>query len=179
MPERPIMFSAPMVKAVLAGRKTQTRRLTTSPLAKAQPGDHLWVRENWRTLHKWDCLKPSQLIDDRSNVTYEADPENRNPLWAFGKLRPSIFMPRWASRITLTVKAVRIEKLDQISRDDAEAEGIDGEPFHWRDYLDPIREFSSPLSSYRSLWASLHGIESWHANPDVLVLTFVMESSAE
>ena len=177
MMDRPVIFSGPMVRAVLVGAKTQTRRLASSPLRAARTGDRLYVRENWRTLQKFDCLKPSQLADDRCKITYDADPENRNPLWAFGKMRPSIHMPRWASRLTLIIEAVRIEPLQSISRSDAIAEGLRlssnalEEFWRWPEPYD-AGHWLSPPAAYRWLWEQLHGVASWEANPDILVLTF-------
>lgn len=150
-----------------------------------QVGDRLWVRESWRTLQKVDCLKPRDLADDRSKVTYEADPENRKPLWAFGKLRPSLFMPRWASRLTLLVTDVRVERLQDISEGDAVAEGVELEsadpPFHYVPGIWPhsitavgIEEPGGRQAarSFAKLWGHINGPESWQANPWVVAVTF-------
>lgn len=107
MPDMPILFSDAMIRALLEGRKTQTRRLTSSPLAKAQPGDRLWVREAWQR--------------HGSHVLYRADD-------AAGHItspwRPSIHMPRSASRLTLLVTSVRRQRLHDITEEDALAEGV-------------------------------------------------------
>lgn len=210
MTDKPILFSAPMVRALLDGRKTQTRRslkypffeltdgehpdlvigkeyfsfcsggiqwATPSGAIKYRPGDRLWVREAWRTLHKFDCLKPRLLAPDISTVTYEADPERRNPLWAFGKLRPSMFMPRWASRITLEVTDVRVERLQDCSEADAVAEGIERASWRsdkWLNYLHPAGAFVEPIQSYQSLWDSINGPGAWEANPWVAAYTFTV-----
>lgn len=229
MADCPILFSAPMVQALLREAhqpgtgKTQTRRILTR-LSKVgavtefgpsdtagydwhfrdkamrwhdlrdvemkarlpwQVGDRLWVRESWRTLQKVDCLKPRDLADDRSKVTYEADPENRNPLWAFGKLRPSLFMPRWASRLTLLVTDVRVERLQDISEGDAAAEGVELEsadpPFHYVPGIWPhsitavgVEEPGGrhAARSFAKLWGHINGPESWQANPWVVAVTF-------
>jgi hypothetical protein len=161
-----------MVLALLDGRKTQTRRLATSPLRRAQAGDRLYVRENF---HPWTgsasrktivYVADGQWIDWGSGWTGKPEAQFLTPM------TPSIHMPRWASRLTLTVTGVLFHRLSEISREDAQAEGVEGRPFHWRDYLDPLRDLPSPLSSYRSLWASLHGTESLHSDPEVVALEF-------
>ncbi len=224
MADRPILFSAPMVRALLDGRKTQTRRIIKpqpSPDVSCagvfsdgmfawmsgepedveswmfhgdfktpiQNGDRLWVREAWRTLQKWDDLKPSHLADDASKVTFEADPENRNALWAFGKLRPSMFMPRWASRLTLIVTDVRVERLQDISEADALAEGITcenvivgmncygGMPCEEtadRFFFDGCDDegFEDGVSAYAALWDHINGPGAWEANPWIAAYTF-------
>lgn len=211
--ERPILFSAPMVRAILDGRKTQTRRIikdhkgyhpvrrnsefklvedglwrqysdgtfTSSdwccPYGKV--GDRLWVRETWRTNSIYDDDKPS-LIPDSASIEYFAD-TNKDSLLA-GKNRPSIFMPRWACRINLEITSVRVERLQDISDDDAKAEGI--RPTPGRDIVDrwlvknpkgSLSEYSStqyPVDAYKSLWESINGPESWAANPWVWVIEF-------
>lgn len=157
--ERPIMFSAPMVRAILAGRKTQTRRvvrfLPPRPCPYGVPGDRLWVRETW-------C---ADGLDDGSAPLYhfradgDHDPE---ATW-----RPSIFMPRTACRIVLDVTGVRIERVQDISEADAKAEGpellpdpMQDTPRRWRD-------------SYRTLWDSINGKRApWDSNPWVWVVEF-------
>mgnify|MGYP001809841647 CR=1 FL=1 len=194
MKEIPILFSAPMVRALLAGTKTQTRRAwreqppagvrvayvpghTRTPYG--QRGDRLWVREAWRTTGddgRCDDMPPRDL--QPHSVWYEADGDAH---WRtlVGKLRPSMFMPRWASRITLEVTEVRVERLQVISEADAIAEGI--EQFtdflpsgHWRRYDKATFNsyVSSPVDSYASLWESINGPESWAANPWVWAVSF-------
>lgn len=219
MRERPILFSAPMVRAILQGRKTQTRRvLKPQPrlfdinehgtpcqvgvfqvqgraynqltlgsdkagVILSEPrlhsvGDTLWVREGWRTLHKWNDLAPSHLPDDQDKIDYLADGGARNPLWAWGKGRPSIHMPRWASRISLKVTGVKVERLHDISEADAIAEGISVAPNDttakdaWIDYTGSIVPFMFARDSFGSLWKSINGAQSWQANPWVAVYTF-------
>lgn len=144
--ERPILFSGPMVKAILAGKKTQTRRLVKAPRGSepshagvdfgcpyGQLFDRLWVRESWQCNH---------ADQDRSKVNYRADGRDRL-LWT-----PSIHMPRWASRITLEVTDVRVQRLQDISEEDAKAEGAEG------------RE------AFASLWDAINGNRaSWASNP--------------
>lgn len=178
--ERPILFSAPMVRAILAGTKTQTRRVikphpqmvtdhrmapwegdpavlmellasTGRRCPYGQPGDRLWVREAWA-----DCDKL---------VRYYAD-EDVHPL---RRKRPSIHMPRWASRITLEVTGVRVERLQDISEADALAEGVNVHPDH---HGKPRTSIYSPVQAYRDLWESINGPGSWDANPWVWVVAF-------
>lgn len=192
MTDRPIMFSAPMVHALLAGTKTQTRRLATSPLRRAEPGDRLWVRESFRLPNSFDGDSPCGAWcrvrrPYTPNVFYEAGGKVKAAganEGVPGKLRPSIHMPRWASRLTLHVEAVRVEPLQAINDSDARAEGVELEsadpPFWWVPslptelvYADPYgAEEETPRDCYRRLWEHLHGAGSWQANPDVLVLSF-------
>jgi hypothetical protein len=213
----PILFNDEMVRAILAGRKTQTRRVM-----KVQPpsdnhqllnimsstdrrregksywailntkktriehsetqyfsfpfgqiGDRLWVRETWRGLvginPPHEPLKtgiarytPDQeycrRVEYRATQGVDAEP------W-----RPSIHMPRWASRITLEITAVRVERLQDISEKDARAEGVCGEAEAAESGL---RWHDKPLRAFRFLWQSIKGPESWDKNPWVWVLEF-------
>lgn len=145
MKERPILFSAPMVRAILDGTKTQTRRVVKPQpthfnpvgvprLAKpvgpnaiiacryGQPGDRLWVREShWYFKDERDPVTgyypPKMNVED---VEFRADSESKRHGWY-----PSIHMPRWASRITLEISGVRVERLNDISEEDANAEGCE------------------------------------------------------
>ena len=208
MKERPILFSAPMVRAILAGTKTQTRRVVKPQpgcdprddghidmgrCPYGQPGDGLWVKETFaivpRTAYRrsegvQQTLRPD---DDHDAAIYRAgwDRSNGGFRW-----RPSIHMPRWASRITLEITGVRVERLQDISPSDAIAEGLKGLskdggqitkygipdsdglpgtddagwPWHaWR---------ISPVDSYRRLWSQINGPRSWDANPFVWVVEF-------
>ena len=150
-------------------------------------GDRLWGREAWRTWNGWDKLPPRDLAEN-SHIRYEADgaykngrkPRGSDEVW--GKLRPGMFMPRWASRITRTVARVRVERLNDISERDAIAEGIDAHrasskcPLLYRDYSlafnDPFEWFRNPIDSYRTLWEKINGPGSWKANPLVWVVEF-------
>ncbi len=200
MKERPILFSGAMVRALLAGTKTQTRRVVKlrngqymPPSQRAdsngwvqmlrlcpygQPGDRLWVREAWRTYRGNDKTPPRELTTAHY-IWFEADePINL----AQGKLRPGMFMPRWASRITLEVTGVRVERLQDISEADAIAEGIERTPsmgkpgaFQWCDYRvpnEPSEWFNDPARSYQTLWEQINGPGSWDANPWVWVVEF-------
>ena len=185
MKERPIIFSAPMVRAILAGTKTQTRRAlapdlfissggavvrmasagpATTGIREAhcpywrQPGDRLWVRETWapRTLGAWP------LMDQHMKPLYRAS-EDR-PEWK-RIWKPSIHMPRWASRITLEVTGVRVERLQDISEADAIAEGAP-----WAACGAP--QEGSHKAGFAQLWESINGPGSWAANPWVWVVAF-------
>lgn len=177
MADRPIIFSGPMVHALLDGRKTQTRRLATSPLRRCEPGDRLYVRESGN----WSTAKSVIHGGSIGFLWYAADHDGAASEFFDSKNRPAIHMPRWASRLTLHVEAVRIEPLQAISEADAIAEGVEltetccpPGPLY-RDYLNDDGEFGRAVWSYESLWKALHGADSWDANPDVLVLTFRVE----
>jgi hypothetical protein len=170
---RPIIFSVPMVRAILEGRKSQTRRIKraheniapgiTSDAIRCpygQPGDLLWVRETWYSPPKPlnDCLGYAADGDHPHGCTY--------------RKRPSIFMPRWASRLTLRITAVRVERLQEISAADSRAEGLEwvaptygvgGIAASWN---------GDPVQSYRALWESINGKGSWDLNPWVWVIEF-------
>jgi hypothetical protein len=188
MKERPILFSGPMVRAILEGRKTQTRRvvtLTDSGRVKAvgssrnwhlddanavlacpygQPGDRLWVRESgWQPPY----LSPKMLregADTWPRYVYNADGDEKEWCRENGwKSRPSIHMPRWASRITLEVAGVRVERLNAITHVDAIAEGC--EPH-------PDAPHQSMGDDFKRLWQSINGPGSWDLNPWVWVVEF-------
>lgn len=208
MKVRPILFSAPMVRAILDGSKTQTRRVVKqfdpppsdlripddiaffddsgsvyrTKCPYGQPGDRLWVREAWRAARGWDKTKPA-LIPQGSPIRFEADGSAIN-LDAFdedepreyGKLRPNIFMPRWASRIDLEITGVRVERLQECSEADAIAEGLkplgDEEDRTWSVDGTSFTEHEDPRDTYRDLWESINGPGSWNANPWVWVIEF-------
>jgi hypothetical protein len=171
--ERPILFSTPMVRALLEGRKTQTRRYagdgefwSQQDIQKCrygQPGDRLWVRETW---------KPHPDPVNNAPIIYKA---TDGGCWPDLPWRPSIHMPRWASRILLEITGVRVERLQETSEKDAIAEGIErinaGDHWAWRDYSGN-RQTLSPVFSYQSLWESINGPDSWAVNPWVWVLEF-------
>ena len=221
MKERPILFSGPMVRALLDGSKTQTRRVmkpqlvygtvaglfnswylprsegggTLYPNGKekilgtcpyGQPGDRLWVREAWRAELTWDTTKPSGIHDEAA-LWYEAEDQQRNNGRGTkfkGKLRSSIHMPRWASRITLEITSVRVERLQDTSEADAMAEGVVECPIPADDegprrigYMVGPDDGKSglsvtPIQAYRDLWESINGPDSWAANPWVWAIEF-------
>lgn len=199
MKERPILFKGSMVNAILSGRKTQTRRLVKlkagdrfeeyergwpEKLDKSGewedvvppcglPGDEIWVRENWNLyldstmdlLPKGKGIPKIQPIE--SHVVYDADWNDGTPNpWS---MHPSIFMPRWASRLALRVEGVRLERIQDISEDDAAAEGaprakLAEEPF--------VVKLATYKKGFRKLWISINGAESWRSNPWVWVYEF-------
>lgn len=195
MTDRPIIFSAPMVRAMLDGRKTQTRRLawSTKPpkgylvagnetyrgatvWQNARAGDRLWVRENFRILFAGaDAILKSFAVDEWKAVDRGALAGKLLTDKYGAEFRPSIHMPRWASRLTLIVTATKRERLQQISGDDAEAEGV----FRHVDEHSVEKIFRSDRASsailyFRELWTKLHGEASWDANPEVVALTFTV-----
>lgn len=186
----PILFAGAMVRGILADRKTMTRRILKPqpderlwPILARHPnqismtrwrgGDRLWVRETWGCLAADHPLAISGRKPTKGDeIIYRADPWSAAQ-WAPGLpsqgsfvWRPSIHMPRWASRITLEVTAVRVERLQDISEADAIAEGA--EPI-----LVPPDGGSSPhIEGFRELWTHINGADSWSANPWVSVTTF-------
>ena len=244
MTDRPILFSAPMVQALLDGRKTQTRRILKgvpewcdtdrkpgyscltppghiefrghypgddqveagygSKFIKLRfvKGDRLWVRESWRVspdaAEGWhpdhmrgfidyqaggyaELVAPSFEAVERAAFTKHDDRD-----WDFlpSRWRPGIHMPRWASRLTLAVTNVRVERLRDISLEDVLAEGCPIDP----DYRDTTADGSNPYMVaigvaqwqtphlwYHRLWDALNGAGAWEANPWVSVTTFTVE----
>jgi len=158
-----------------------------------QPGDRLWVRETWRTRATLDDYCPREIerrclyagfpqgpacplhyaADGRMTVWGDNDTED---FGEWGKMRSSIHMPRWASRITLEITRVRVERLQEISEEDARAEGVerDTEPCdHSRRSCEEIGCLGpTHRASYCALWEEIHGPGSWGANPWVWVLEF-------
>lgn len=201
MKERPILFSGGMVRALLAGTKTQTRRVVKPqpPADKqrsawyepgimgwappeipsqhwhrvrcpyGQPGDRLWVREAWRESGEgsaWHYAADGTILPKQRDKDLQAFLARRAPFtWESYKWRPSIHMPRAASRITLEVTGVRVERLQDISEKDAWAEGCEG-------YDDDVTGGKSGYSEFHDLWKSINGSGSWDANPWVWVVEF-------
>jgi len=167
------------VRAILAGTKTQTRRVVKDqPLPGeptgflhiscpyGQPGDRLWVRETFiNGFGVGGCIDGD--VNRPINTIYRADdgPNERTA----GPWKPSIHMPRWASRITLEITGVRVERLNEISADDCMAEGIS---LHADHRNKPEGSMYSPKATYLDLWESLNGPGSWSANPWVWVIEF-------
>ncbi|RCS59746.1 hypothetical protein [Parvibium lacunae] len=229
MKERPILFYSEMVRAILGGRKTQTRRVApisdlkikresggivtwsvrfTKPVKGVlgshsggignihphniiasqfspygRPGDRLWVRETHCFCPRSPSMKSFSYSPEESRVVYGAD-----DVWLSGpngphkpKMRPSIHMPRWASRITLEITGVRVERLQDISEADAISEGVERTVIGdaWRRYCNDTEQEAAGLTpcgtasaSFCSLWESINGPESWDANPWVWVVEF-------
>ena len=254
MAHRPIIFSAAMIQALIAGRKSQTRRVLTQPSVDVTgcgrfadsrvglkdewewltgdptdidevsaagsfktrflEGDRLWVREAWRTFVSLDDVAPRDLLTPErgAGIAFEAGggmsltkpPARdryidyglhgvREPVGAWGRLRAAMHLPRWGSRNTLVVTDVRVQRVQEISRDDAMAEGI---VQTWGDLSDHDREtwalkpyereqarceggFAShfydnrtSVENYALLWKSIHGADAWERNPWVAVIEF-------
>lgn len=196
MSERPIIFSAPMVRAILDGRKTQTRRICKPIMAwekqhvrearfwnggwheffigadipyaelvcrHGRRGDRLWVRENFAFVGGGDPgLLLCQADWQETAKLHKCDNADKPPRW-----KPSIHMPRWASRITLEITGIRVERLQDISENDAVAEGVE----FWTPTVD-VDPVPSPRPAYRLLWESINGAGSWGLNPWVFVIEF-------
>jgi len=196
MTDRPIIFSAAMVRALLAGRKTQTRRLATSPLHRVEVGDRLYVRES---MYLWSAGHDAEVTFAADDRVFQTGPSTGDipdaSLAGYFRMvdqsrekrrrisRPSIHMPRWASRLTLIIEKVRVEPLLRISDADALAEGV--YPVAGAD-KDGMRHFGvegtrinrpTPAHAFAELWSSLHTREGecWEDNPDVVALTFRVE----
>ncbi len=194
MKERGILFSAPMVRALLAGTKTQTRRAANTGLYAidarfhgeetaarelaalskkcpyGQPGDRLWVRETWCCDDYRVQEGPYLEVDGaRDALFYRADNEHpfESPEGKFWK--PSIHMPRWASRILLEIVSVRVERLHECSEADANAEGWQRRP---EVSADPKVHADAARDWYMDLWEQINGAGSWAANPWVWVVEF-------
>ncbi|MEM7398747.1 MAG: hypothetical protein AAF354_07385, partial [Pseudomonadota bacterium] len=202
MADRPILMSGPMVRAVLDGRKTQTRRAvnpqppvgwdrncwysapdwgwTATPEPSqawhvvrcpyGQPGDRLWVREAWwQGLYRFapDAIDPPELPEPA--FFYRADKE-RNVSW-----KPSIHMPRWASRLTLTLTDVRVERVQDISEEDAKTEGAAKLVMD-----DDSRFYEDDGGTYRTgfagLWEHINAKRGygWDTNPWAWALSFTV-----
>jgi hypothetical protein len=218
--ERPILMSASMVKAILAGKKTQTRRVVRGwvfdgdesgcgwepgrcPYGK--PGDRLWVRETWWSNENWHESRERLALFPNwdgtfcqvnqhgfcQKVTPPFDLSNDDAIRRCGwQKKPSIHMPRWASRITLEISEERVERLQAISEDDAIAEGIEsweqgyprstGEPFvgyetlygFGKDVRWVPRSEPTAALAFRRLWDSINGPGAWDANPWVWRIAF-------
>lgn len=189
MKENPILFNGDMVRAVLSGQKTQTRRpmkpIPVYPDAfdglrreihdgqvhfwasgaelpahkfrcpYGQPGDRLWVRERWAADMSFDDLPPRMLPPRGMPIYYHATAQCMDYKW-----RPSIHMPRWASRITLEITDIRVERVQDISEEDVQAEGFSDRP--------------ASKNKFRIAWDLLYWKRGlgWDVNPWVWVITF-------
>lgn len=195
--ERPILFGTEMVKAILEGRKTQTRRIAKLSTAGYEPINYedgfafsdserhvrgekffcpygksshrLWVRETWA--HNPQYNPPYEF--STGQFLYRADGAIE-ATW-----KPSIHMPRYASRLLLEIEDIRVERLQNISEKDAIAEGIEiihmAEPTVsvYRNYeLKDKLGTTNPVKSYKTLWNSINGPDAWEANPWVWVVIF-------
>lgn len=196
MKERPILFSGSMIRAILDGRKTQTRRVVKNPDAKCpygKVGDRLWVRETYAILNLFTGNKQSGGIVFRADVgdCVQYDSYNEAGGFTISKWKPSIFMPRWASRITLEIVDIRMEHLRDISENDALSEGIITErgiigahcaggvhcEVMGEIYFPPIAGYSNGYNlaseAFMDLWDSINGrTHPWNSNPLVWVVEF-------
>ncbi|MFD1226803.1 hypothetical protein [Pseudochrobactrum kiredjianiae] len=222
----PILFSAPMIRALYNGRKTQTRRILkpqpTDANSKfrgfagvsdtkavftsdfpAQPetvrlpysvGDRLWVRESWRC-NSWAADVATIFYKAHENCSYTEMHEQfpiagQKGIAPSQSWKPSIHMPRWISRLTLTITNVRIERLQDISEEDAMAEGItmtlEDSPacawfsgIHTNTNLAPENmdgwHFNDAQAAFQDLWNKINGANAWDANPWVIALTFTVQ----
>ena len=190
MKSRPIIFSGPMVRAILEGRKTQTRRAVKFNASHriqlhgkqwhvedpdavmgcpyGQKMDRLWVRETFAD---------TRLESNRKPWTYRADEDATDRDMCPLKWKPSIFMPREASRITLEIKWERIERLQQITAGDAIDEGVRSDECPMTAYSTSIANGCGVrtldcVGGYRKLWESINGPGSWDKNSFVWVIGF-------
>ncbi|SXD46131.1 hypothetical protein [Klebsiella quasipneumoniae] len=235
MTERGMIFNAEMVRALLSGRKTQTRRevnlnldiaclattydwatslaanhyqaLTEEQIQQkaeslrgvihpvilgngqmvsiicphGKPGDRIWVRETFCPVddtqyggEKWVDYRATPKFEESHPAGWDSAPNDAEAL----KWRPSIHMPRWASRILLEITDVRVERLNAISEEDAEAEGIDMEALYdSQDCYDCIADHNmtgrpTVTGAFKYLWESIYGEEGWKSNPWVWVIEF-------
>ena len=200
MKEYPILFKGDLVRAILEGRKTQTRRIPDCCNAKWQVGNRLWGRETFIYLYHLD--EYDQIIEGTGKYYYRADGHNPTPFNRFLNPKtgefdidrgdypywtPSIHMPREASRILLEITDIRNEYLQNITEKDAIAEGItsltkDGTLFKWGivgsdgypSYKFPWVEWEkNPIDAFAKLWdtCASDGFK-WADNPKIKVTTF-------
>ncbi|HFD1369675.1 TPA: hypothetical protein ACF1IH_001000 [Klebsiella quasipneumoniae] len=229
MKERGMIFNSEMVRAILDGRKTQTRRPIKwkqtrfteigeredgskwpwsedaehacdfwHPCPFGAVGDRIWVRETWSDVNLdgapavayraddevYDLMENESLLDEDGAFNYQDTRVSKYQFAAWhsdlisgieGNWRPSIHMPRWASRILLEITNVRVERLNAISEEDARAEGIIdggclncGEP----EPCGCANPEPDATDAFAYLWQSIYGQESWNANPWVWVISF-------
>jgi hypothetical protein len=201
MKERPILFSSSMVRAILDGSKTQTRRVvkprrcpnTGCELACCEiagergehlyrlcpygaPGDRLWVKETTVRVEDLGWIGPIYAESDEGRQALEwgygePDDPDHIPPHAI-KLRPSLFMPRTRSRILLEITDVRVEKLQDISEDDARAEGMCVPNCECGYGVDGAILSGTASGAFMLLWEQIYSPDSWVANPWVWVVTF-------
>lgn len=195
MSERGMIFNAEMVRAILEGRKTQTRRPVKFPLIDknmgcelagnelagelaahnywnspyGKPGDRIWVRETFRVHSR--ATDVATLVYRASVRNSWTEQTHRVPVAVCNKQvtpdkwTPSIHMPRWASRITLEITDVRVERLRDLSEEDAKSEGI----IPSAGGVLPGWEYRI---NFRDLWMDIYGTDNWEANPWVWVIEF-------
>ncbi len=214
MIERPILFNAEMVRAILDGRKTQTRRVIKpnpdtfcgwtgvegrgywpadiegdpAKCPYGQTDDRLWVREAWAPGYQdggWGTIFRADGYFSLGARKHERGPYfHAKEVGSWIRWRPSIHMPRWASRITLEITSVRVQRLQEISEEDAMAEGVEklGEfpcITPWKNYLlkpgqPSAMNHSIARASFMSLWDSINGVDAHKVNPWVWAVSFKM-----
>lgn len=197
MSDRPIIFSAPMVRALLDGRKSQTRRVIASMMSwhaledlqdatsapdlaryqRYQVGDRLWVREKIAYRHQPPADKSRTERWYKPHYCADGEPTS----YGVSDIKPAMFMPRWASRLTLIVTDVRVQRLHQISEADAIAEGIEYDREtngYWgaegQGVGGATRQYVFAKSAFMDIWDSLNAARGygWEANPWVVAVTF-------
>ena len=206
MADRPIIFSAPMIRALLDGRKTQTRRII-KPSPEFCGGGRSRDPQNWNDPDAWgwenydegcwDLLSegytgrpfyaPGDRLWVREAFSYESLDVDRNGFmppwyWADGKPesgdftrpKPSIHMPRWASRLTLLVTDVRVQRLQEISDDDARAEGVLPDGFEGYRGHEGTIGYPTAIWAFRHIWHTIHGPDARDANPWVAAISFTV-----
>jgi len=196
MKERPILFSTPMIQAILDDRKTQTRRVVKEPKALwkkgmllksgkmicpyGKPGDILWVRETW--CNSWNINTQEWDVMFKASEGYVYD-EDGPVRW-----KPSIHMPKSAARIWLEITDVRVQRLQDITEEDAIAEGVKFTSDGYINYIDHEPTYfngaHSAKKSFQTLWDSINGKSQgdrpampWSANPWVWAITFKVLST--
>lgn len=218
MTDIPIIFSAPMVLALLreaheAGTgKSMTRRLAwgdlvtepssksyvrrqvgalqgwsrPSPWQRVKPGDRLWVRENLAAMGNWGVWHAASDPPASGKYLDDLDPRGRALLERYAPVEatdsakiPSIHMPRWASRLTLVVTGTKIERLQDISEQDCEREGVKFAPgFGWNaGGKPPLNGYTTAQIGFEALWRAINGDEAWTSNPEVVAITFKVHAA--
>lgn len=212
MTDIPILFSGPMVEALLHGRKTKTRRVLKPrgpnvlaglyknigrefvPIPRFILGDRLWVREtyfqrgHWEPVdgkrteggrQKWAFVPADAIVSFEEPGEFRKGRHHHDPATIAWHKRIGRFMPRRASRITLTVTDVRVERLQDISSDDCIGEGVTIDPAILISGLNghcPLQQrrhyHETHVEAFRTLWTSINGPGSWEANPWVVVIGF-------
>lgn len=192
--QRPIIFTGDSVKKILAGRKTMTRRIVKpQPVGpcecgpggewwdagtgdtlgnKYQPGMRLCVRERWRVHKNYDNLPPAKVYQAMNGdvwgcIGYQSDGRNEG-FW--GKWRSPLFMSVWASRLTLEITDVLVQRVQDISRDDCVAEGCTSRGIGYYEFGDEWG--TDARECFRYVWRAINGDGSWESNPWVWAISF-------
>lgn len=192
--ERPIIFSAPMVRAILEGRKSMTRRIVKfNDSGRVKLNGKQWHIEDPDAINGCPygtvgdrLLVKETFMGTKDCLSYRATDPRQVIEFGFDKWTPSIFMPRWASRITLEIVSVRVERVQEITEEDARAEGAhlatwfipkgkENDYEHHRD-ISGLPGYPSERPAYKNgfanLWESIHGPGSWERNDWCWVIEF-------